>query len=58
MKYKIRKQRPQPPQWFWADTDNCWACKNRNGCGGCKFLKRYIYGTKQKTRRNSKFNCE
>ena len=53
MKYKIRKQRPQPPQWFWADTDNCWACKNRNGCGGCKFLKRYMYGTKQKTRRNS-----
>ena len=55
MKNKIRKQRPQPPQWFAYDTDCCWCCKNRNRCGGCKFLKRYIYGTKQKARRNSKF---
>ena len=32
---------------IYFDTDNCYRCKNKNGCGGCKFLKRYIY-TKQK----------
>lgn len=42
MKYKIRKQRPQPPKWFAFDTDNCYLCKNRNSCGGCGFLKKYI----------------
>ena len=36
-----RKQRPQPPKYFWTDTDNCWFCKNRNNCGGCKVLKDY-----------------
>ena len=39
---KKRKRRPQPPKWFDYDTDNCYKCKNRNGCGGCKFLKRYV----------------
>ena len=39
--------RPQPPWYFYSDTDNCYRCKNRNGCGGCKFLKKYI-ATKQK----------
>ena len=34
-----RKQRPQPPRWFNWDTDNCYFCKNRNGCGNCKVLK-------------------
>lgn len=42
MKNKKRKRRPQPPKWFDYNTDNCYKCKNRNGCGGCKFLKRYI----------------
>ena len=47
MKNKRRKMRPQPPWYFYPDTDNCYCCKNRNGCGGCKFLKKYI-ATKQK----------
>lgn len=47
MKKKRRKIRPQPLWYFSFDTDNCYRCKNKNGCGGCKFLKRYIY-TKQK----------
>ena len=34
-----RKQRPQPPKWFYLETDNCYFCKNRNGCGKCKVLK-------------------
>lgn len=41
MKAKKRKQRPQPPKYFNLDTDNCWFCKNRNHCGGCKLLKKY-----------------
>ena len=55
MKNKRRKQRPQPPRDFWLDTDCCWFCKNRNGCGGCKVLKRYVYEYKQKARRNYKY---
>ena len=47
MKKKRRKMRPQLPWYFSFDTDNCYRCKNKNGCGGCKFLKRDIY-TKQK----------
>ena len=45
---KMRKMRPQPPRYFGLDTDNCWKCKNRNGCSGCKFLKRYIAEHKKK----------
>ena len=41
-KIKYRKKRPQPPKYYWSDTDNCWACKDRNNCNGCKFLKRYV----------------
>lgn len=51
MKDKKRKQRPQPPKWFYFDTDNCYMCKNRNGCGGCRFLKKYI-NENYKNRRN------
>lgn len=40
--HKKRKPRPQPPRYFWWDTDNCWRCKNRNGCSGCRFLVKYI----------------
>ena len=40
MKKKIRKKRPEPPWYFYFDTDNCYCCKNKNGCGGCKFLKK------------------
>lgn len=36
-----RKKRPEPPRHFWLDTDDCWFCKNRKGCNGCKILKRY-----------------
>lgn len=41
-KIKHRKARPQPPRYYWLDTDNCWPCKNRNNCNGCKVLKNYI----------------
>lgn len=37
-----RKQRPEPPKYFDYVTDNCYKCKYRNGCGGCKILKEYI----------------
>lgn len=43
MSRKKYKQRPQPPRWFWLDTDNCWFCKgkNRHNCNGCKLLKQF-----------------
>ena len=47
MKLKKRKLRPNPPDWFWWETDNCWRCKHRGGCNGCKILK--LAGKKQKT---------
>ena len=39
---KRRKMRPEPPKHFWLDVDGCWFCDNRNGCSGCKVIKRYI----------------
>ena len=42
MTIKRRKPRPEPPRYYWLDTDNCYCCKNRNGCSGCKFLKEYV----------------
>lgn len=36
----FRKPNPQPPRWFWWDTDNCWDCNcDHRGCHGCKRLK-------------------
>jgi hypothetical protein len=52
MKYKKRKPRPQPPPWFFMDNDNCWFCRNRNRCGGCKVLKRAV--NEQKGKRKEK----
>lgn len=40
-----RKKIPSPPKWFELDTDNCYMCKNRKGCHGCKFLKKYVQNT-------------
>ena len=48
MKQKIRKKRPQPPRWWGYDSDNCWWCKNRNGCDGCKILKQFTRVNKGK----------
>lgn len=44
MKIKYRKAKPQPPKWYWFDSDNCYQCKNRNNCSGkgCKFLKKVV----------------
>ena len=46
-----RKMRPQSP-WRWElDNDNCWFCKNRNNCNGCKLLKRQRAKERKKGRR-------
>ena len=55
MKKKIRKKRPEPPWYFYFDTDNCYRCKNKNGCGGCKILKRYITSKQHQKRRKVDF---
>ena len=44
---KRRKAKPQPPEWFWDDTDYCWCCKNKNNCGNCKLLKKYVAHQKE-----------
>lgn len=53
-----RKKRPQPPWYFYYDTDGCWWCDKRGkACGGCKVLKRYIAEherTKRKVQRDEK----
>ena len=49
-KIKYRKARPQPPRYYWWDTDCCWACKDRNNCNGCKRLKQYIANTRHNRR--------
>ena len=48
---KRRKPRPQPPRYYWYDTDGCWDCPNRNGCSGCKRLKQYIAEGKGRNKR-------
>ena len=52
-----RKKRPEPPSYFWLDTDGCWFCKKKNACGGCKVLKQYIHEkgrSKRKIQRDEK----
>lgn len=49
-----RKMRPQPPWWWTLDNDNCWFCKSRNNCGGCKLLKRQRSVSREKRRKNIK----
>ena len=51
-KVKYRKARPQPPKYYWSDTDYCWFCKNKNNCNGCKVLKKYI---KEKDKKRDKY---
>lgn len=36
-----RKPRPQPPKWYWLDSDNCYFCKKRNNCNSCRVLKQF-----------------
>ena len=55
MKKKLRKARPQPPRWYWLDSDNCWSCSNRNNCSGCKILKKVAAEQKEKQQRKNKY---
>lgn len=51
-----RKYRPEPPRYFLFDTDDCYKCrsnKRRKGCGGCKFLKKYVH--EHDKRKSTKF---
>ena len=54
MRSKVRKQRPQPPPWFWYEVDGCWFCKKQGNCGGCKVLKSYVKAQKEKKRKSQK----
>lgn len=54
MSAKMRKPRPAIPNWAWLDLDNCWFCKHRNGCSGCKVMKSYSAAQKKKQDRKEK----
>lgn len=48
------------PHWFWLSIDNCWFCKNRNGCSNCSVIKKSrkeIFGYKGKNKRHEDENC-
>lgn len=50
-----RKMRPQPPKWWTLDNDNCWFCKDRNNCNGCKLLKEQrAYENKKQDRKEKR----
>ena len=53
-KHKKRKARPQPPHWYWLDSDNCWQCENRSGCSGCNFLKGVVYVQSRRRDKNER----
>lgn len=53
-----RKKKPSPPKWMASDTDNCWQCKRKSGCGNCKFLKQYIKENQTLSRRIQKQKLE
>lgn len=46
-----RKPRPQPPRWYWWDTDNCWDCNHPNNCNQCKRLKQNRVKEREKMER-------
>ena len=48
-----RKKRPQPPKYFWYDTDGCWFCKKKNACGGCKVMKEIVAEQKEKQKQEN-----
>jgi len=49
-----RKPRPDIPYYAWLDLDGCYFCKNTNGCGGCKVLKRIRAEQKEKIDRRNR----
>lgn len=56
-----RKKRPQPPSWWAADNDCCWACPSKKwnrGCGGCSFLKSTMKGIPRFAKRKDLQNKE
>lgn len=50
-KRKRRKPIPQPPKYYWLDSDNCWWCLERSNCRNCKVLKSAAAAQKSKKRK-------
>ena len=40
--------------WFLDLDDNCWACKNKNGCGSCGRIKQGLRERKIKSKRDKR----
>ena len=56
-KQKFRKATPQPPHYFWLDSDGCWDCNcKHHGCRGCKRLKEQKAYDQEKRKRKEKQN--
>lgn len=51
----FRKPTPQPPRWYWLDSDGCWDCNcDHRGCHGCKRLKGVNKNEREKRNRKEK----
>ena len=57
MSQKMRKPRPQPPKYYWTDSDACYCCKNKNGCNRCKRIKKYVANQRNKAKYLKSFNA-
>ena len=54
-KKKYRKLKPTVPNYWWyAITDGCWFCDNKNGCGNCKAAKKFIADKDKRKRKKEK----
>lgn len=58
-KQKFRKPTPQPPNYYWLDSDGCWDCNcNHNGCRNCKRLKEQKVYDRDRRERKEKQNLK
>lgn len=58
MSKRIRKMHPQPPIWWLLDSDDCYFCKNKSNCGGCRILKKVKAQQDRKRRKDWRKDCE
>lgn len=54
MAKRYRKIRPNPPRWSFLTSqgmgEDCYKCRNTNGCNNCKRAKQQVAKQKCKTR--------
>lgn len=51
----MRKPTPQPPKWYWWNSDGCWDCNRGHvGCHNCPRLKEIKSQELKKRKREDK----